>query len=45
MENDDETIEIWWSKDDRNIKVAVEWNWGAQIAFLDMVVRGTANVG
>lgn len=38
MENDDETIEIWWSKDDRNIKVAVEWNWGAQVAFPDMVV-------
>lgn len=45
MENDDETIEIWWSKDDRNIKVAVEWNWGAQIAFPDLMVRGTANVG
>lgn len=45
MENDDETIEIWWSKDDRNIKVAVEWNWGAQIAFPDMVVVGTNDVG
>lgn len=38
MENDEETIEVWWSKDDRNIKVAVEWNFGTEVAFPNMVV-------
>lgn len=40
MENDEEVIEIWWSQDDRNFKLAAEWNSGVQIAFPDMVVLG-----
>ena len=40
MENDEEVIEIWWSQDDRNFKLAAEWNSGAQIAFPNMVVVG-----
>lgn len=40
MESDDEVIEVWWSQDDRNYKLAAEWNSGVQIAFPDMVVLG-----
>jgi hypothetical protein len=40
MENDEEVIEIWWSQDDRNFKLAAEWNSGVQIAFPNMVVVG-----
>ena len=40
MENDEEVIEVWWSQDDRNYKLAAEWNSGVQIAFPDMVVLG-----
>ena len=41
MENDEEVIEVWWSQDDRNYKLAAEWNSGVQIAFPDQVVLGT----
>lgn len=40
MENDEEVIEVWWSQDDRNFKLAAEWNSGVQIAFPNMVVLG-----
>lgn len=40
MENDEEVIEIWWSQDDRNFKLAAEWNSGVEIAFPNMVVVG-----
>lgn len=40
MENDEEVIDLWWSKDDRNFKLAAEWNSGIQIALPDMVVLG-----
>lgn len=40
MEGDEEVIEVWWSQDDRNYKLAAEWNSGVQIAFPDMVVLG-----
>lgn len=40
MENDEEVIEVWWSKDARNFKLAAEWNSGVQVAFPDMVVLG-----
>lgn len=40
MENDAEMIDIWWSKDDRNYKLAAEWNSGVQIAFPELVVLG-----
>lgn len=40
MEGDEEVIEVWWSQDDRNYKLAAEWNSGVQVAFPDMVVLG-----
>lgn len=40
-ESDSETIDAWFSQDDRTWKVDVEWNSGAQIAFLGEVVLGT----
>lgn len=39
-ENDNEVIDAWWSKDDRTWKLAVEFNMGVQIAFLDRVAYG-----
>lgn len=39
-ENDSEAIDAWWSKDDRTWKLAVEFNMGVQIAFLDQVAYG-----
>ena len=39
-ENDAEEIDAWWSKDDRTWKLAVEFNMGVQIAFLDRVAYG-----
>lgn len=40
MENDSETIDLWWSQDDRVFKIEVLWNSGVQIAFPNMVVLG-----
>ena len=39
-ENDAEVIDAWWSKDDRTWKLAVEFAFGVQIAFLDQVAYG-----
>ena len=39
-ENDSEVIDAWWSQDDRTWKLAVEFNMGVQIAFLDRVAYG-----
>lgn len=39
-ENDSEVIDAWWSKDDRTWKLAVEFNMGVQIEFLDRVAYG-----
>ncbi|MBR5013490.1 MAG: hypothetical protein IKY16_02930 [Bacteroidales bacterium] len=39
-ENDAEVIDAWWSKDDRTWKLAIEFNMGVQIAFLDRVAYG-----
>lgn len=39
-ENDAETIDAWWSQDDRTWKLAVEFTMGVQIAFLDQVAYG-----
>ena len=36
-QNDSEEIDAWWNKDDRTWKLAVEFNMGVQIAFLDRV--------
>ena len=39
-ENDAETIDAWWSQDDRTWKLAVEFTMGVQIALLDQVAYG-----
>lgn len=39
-ENDSEVIDAWFSQDDRTWKLAVEFNMGVQIAFLDRTVYG-----
>ena len=38
IEDAKETFDIWYSKDDRVERLAVEWNQGAQIAYPDEVV-------
>ena len=38
IEDAPETFDVWYSKDDRVERVAVEWNQGAQIAYPDQVV-------
>lgn len=38
-----ETFDIWYSKDDRVERLAVEWNQGAQIAYPDEVVFSNLN--
>lgn len=40
MESDSESIDLWYSPDNRTFRLAVEWNSGVQIAFLDQVVLG-----
>lgn len=41
MEGDNEDIDLWYSRDNRTYRLAVLWNSGVQIAFLDQVVMGT----
>lgn len=43
LENDTETFDIWYSKDNRTNRIAVEFNAGVQLAFLDQCVLGTFN--
>lgn len=38
IEDADSTFDVWYSKDDRVERVAVEWNQGAQIAYPDEVI-------
>lgn len=40
MEGDEETIDLWYSKDDRVFKLEALWNSGVEIAYPDMVVLG-----
>lgn len=40
MENDEETIKVWYSDDADLFKLKASWNSGVQIAFPDMVVLG-----
>ena len=40
MEGDEETIDLWYSKDDRVFKLEALWNSGVQIAYPDMLVLG-----
>ena len=41
LENDEEKIDVWFSKDDQVFKVLAEWKSGAQIRYLDRCVLGT----
>lgn len=41
IESASEDIDIWYSKDDRVVRYAVEWNSGVQIAFPEYAVLGT----
>ena len=41
MEDDNEDIDLWYSKDDRVFKLEALWNSGVEIAYPDMVVLGT----
>lgn len=41
LENDEEDIDVWFSKDDQTYKLLSKWKSGAQIRYLDMVVLGT----
>ena len=41
LENDEEKIDIWYSKDSQVFKVLAEWKSGAQIRYLDRCVLGT----
>lgn len=41
MMGNEEEIDIWYSKDDRVFRLAVEWNLGVQFAFPEFVVLGT----
>lgn len=41
LENDEEKFELWYSKDNREFRMAVEFNAGVQIAFPDEIVEFT----
>jgi len=45
MEGDSEKVEFWYSQDNREFRMAVEFIAGAQIAFPDMVVEAKKTVG
>lgn len=36
--NEEESFEIWWSQDDRNVKYNVDFKYGVQVAFLNEIV-------
>ena len=40
-ENDNESIDLWWSNDDRVFKYQVKWNSGVAYHFPDQIVLGT----
>ena len=40
MVNDEEKFEFWYSQDNREFRLAIEFNAGVQVAFPDMVVYG-----
>lgn len=39
MESDDETFEMWYSQDDREFRLAIEYVMGVQVAFPDQIVK------
>jgi hypothetical protein len=40
MVDDEEKFEFWYSKDNREFRLVIEFNAGVQVAFPDMVVMG-----
>ena len=40
-ENDNESVDLWWSQDDRVFKYQVKWNTGVAYHFGDQIVLGT----
>ena len=40
MMNDAETFDLWYSKDNREFRLAIQFNGGTQVAFVDEVVLG-----
>lgn len=42
MEDDTESFDLWYSKDNQNFRLAINFNGGAQVAFPDQVVYGTS---
>ena len=40
-ENDNESVDLWWSQDDRVFKYQVKWNSGVAYHFPDQIVLGT----
>lgn len=40
-ENDNEDVDLWWSRDDRVFKYEVKWNMGVAYHFSDQIVLGT----
>lgn len=43
MEGDNEKVEFWYSQDNREFRLAIEFTAGAQIAFPDMLAMAKAN--
>lgn len=41
LENDEEKIDLWFSKDDQTYKILAKWKSGVQIRYLDRTVLGT----
>lgn len=41
MMNDAESFDLWYSKDNREWRIAIQFNGGVQVAFVDEVVEGT----
>lgn len=41
MENDNESVDLWWSQDDRLFKYQVKWNSGVAYHFSEMIAVGT----
>lgn len=39
LEGDAETLDLWYSKDNREFRLAIEFTAGAQVAFPDMIVK------
>lgn len=43
MQDDKEVFDLWYSKDNREFRLAIQFNAGVQVAFPDQIVVGTIN--